>query len=278
MAEGSPILFLVSNGLLEHAGRMGTAVWEYLWLIDKVTRDEDDGQGKFNGLVLGGRPVSAAGIARDLKEHVETAKRNLRKLEKGRYIVRRRLPENQCSFIVTNSKKWLWERERRNKNVSERGNENVSTADTETLRGRSINVSTNKEDTTDTTVDTTKTNPAPHGAPDPDPLPDWIPLESWKGFVDHRLRLRAPLTPRAIKLTIDKLKSFRERGHLPAAVLDQSVINGWKGIFELKGVSPNGSKNRGEIRQADNAAAAQKAAAMLRGRSGVASQSNPRAG
>ena len=62
-----PILFLVSNGLLEHKDRMGAAIWEYLWLIDKVTKDEPDGNGKFNGVVLGGKPISAAAWMRAVR-------------------------------------------------------------------------------------------------------------------------------------------------------------------------------------------------------------------
>jgi hypothetical protein len=96
-----PILFLVSNGLLKHKDRMGAAIWEYLWLIDKVTKDEPDGQGKFNGVVLGGKPLSAAMIASDLKEHINTAKINLRSLQVSGYIVRHRLPDNRFSCTVT---------------------------------------------------------------------------------------------------------------------------------------------------------------------------------
>ena len=42
----------VSNGLLQgsHQARMGAAVWQFMWLIDKVTRIDADGW----GWVLGG--------------------------------------------------------------------------------------------------------------------------------------------------------------------------------------------------------------------------------
>src|ERR1017187_9737915 len=105
-----PILFVVSKGLLEHRDRMRAAIWEYLWLIDKVTKDEPDGRGKFNGVVLGGKPLSAAMIASDLKEHINTAKTNLRSLEVNGYIVRSRLPDSRFTCTVTNSKKWFWNR------------------------------------------------------------------------------------------------------------------------------------------------------------------------
>ena len=105
-----PILFLVSNGLLEHKDRMGAAIWEYLWLIDKVTKDEPDGHGKFNGVVLGGKPISAAIIAGDLKEHVNSARANLKALTEDGYIVRTPAHDSKYSYVVTNSKKWFWNR------------------------------------------------------------------------------------------------------------------------------------------------------------------------
>ncbi len=105
-----PILFLVSNGLLEHKDRMGPALWTYLWFIDKVTKDEPDGKGKFDGLVLGGTPLKAEKIAHDLNDHVQTVLENVRKLEAEGYIIRKRHAGNLCSFVVTNSKKWFWRR------------------------------------------------------------------------------------------------------------------------------------------------------------------------
>jgi len=105
-----PILFLVSRGLLEHKPRMGRSIWEYLWFIDKVTKEEPVGDGKFNGLVLGGKPVTASQVANDLKEHINTARVNIQSLENGGYIVRKKHPDSSWSVIVTNSKKWFCNR------------------------------------------------------------------------------------------------------------------------------------------------------------------------
>ncbi len=81
--------------------------------------------------------------------------------------------------------------------------------------------------------------PAPAPAPTPKEktppiLPDWLPLENWQGFVHMRQRMKAPLTPRAIVIAIKKLDALRLQGNDPAQVLDQSVMNGWKGIFPVK--------------------------------------------
>jgi hypothetical protein len=47
----------VSNGLLkdDHRKRIGSAVWEFMWLIDKITRIDEDGK----GWVLGGKPINS---------------------------------------------------------------------------------------------------------------------------------------------------------------------------------------------------------------------------
>jgi hypothetical protein len=107
----------IARGILEHKERMGLAIWEFLWFVDKVTVDVADGAGNFHGIVLGGRPVSLQQIANDLKEHHDTAKRNVRALEIRGYILRQRLPENRCAYVVTNSKKWFWKDHREGRNA-----------------------------------------------------------------------------------------------------------------------------------------------------------------
>jgi hypothetical protein len=65
-------------------------------------------------------------------------------------------------------------------------------------------------------------------------LPDWIPLDAWDGWVEMRKRSRVANTDRALALTVKRLGELREQGHDPAAVLDQSVQRGWRGVFPLK--------------------------------------------
>jgi len=166
-----PIMFAVSKGLLEHKDRMGPAVWEFLWFVDKVTEDIPDGNGtgKFNGLVLGGAPVSLERIARDLKEHAGTAKRNVKTLESQGYIVRHRLPENRCAYVVANSKKWFWRDQRESENAPTRGSENAPThpdagaktlpaQEQECTRRESENAPAYKEDSTKNTTKNTSSS------------------------------------------------------------------------------------------------------------------------
>lgn len=64
-------------------------------------------------------------------------------------------------------------------------------------------------------------------------LPDWMPVESWDGFVEMRKKLRKPMTNRAIHLAIGNLDKLRAEGQDVAAVLDQSTMNSWLGLFAV---------------------------------------------
>jgi hypothetical protein len=70
------------------------------------------------------------------------------------------------------------------------------------------------------------------------PLPQWLPLDAWNGFVEMRRKMRHPLVGRARELTLSKLADFRAEGFDPADILNESVMNGWRGIFRPK---PNGN-------------------------------------
>jgi DNA-binding MarR family transcriptional regulator len=74
-------------------------------------------------------------------------------------------------------------------------------------------------------------------------LPDWIPKQAWEDFCIHRGK---DFTNRAKALAIGKLDRWRLNGHDPAEILNNSVMNGWTGIFEPKGKGNgtyfNGSK------------------------------------
>lgn len=57
--------------------------------------------------------------------------------------------------------------------------------------------------------------------------------ETWKAFVEMRKR-KAPLTSHASMLVVKKLTELKAQGHDPIAVLEQSILNGWRGVFPLK--------------------------------------------
>lgn len=67
-------------------------------------------------------------------------------------------------------------------------------------------------------------------------LPDWMPAEAWNLYCRHRERIgKKAWTPDAMALTVRELGKFRDDGMDPAEVLEQSVANGWRGVFPLKG-------------------------------------------
>jgi hypothetical protein len=66
-------------------------------------------------------------------------------------------------------------------------------------------------------------------------LPDWIPEKTWCDYLAMRKKIRKPATDEAIKLAVETLKRLRASGDDPRLVLEQSILNSWQGLFELKG-------------------------------------------
>ncbi len=65
-------------------------------------------------------------------------------------------------------------------------------------------------------------------------LPDWIPTDAWVAFCAMRKSIKKPITESAIPLAIAKLDKLRSAGNDPRAVLEQSTLNSWQGMFEVK--------------------------------------------
>jgi hypothetical protein len=65
-------------------------------------------------------------------------------------------------------------------------------------------------------------------------LPDWIDKELWGDFLEVRRVKKAPNTNRAIKLLITELTGLRNLGFEPQKIIEQSIKNGWRGLFPLK--------------------------------------------
>lgn len=68
----------------------------------------------------------------------------------------------------------------------------------------------------------------------PSALPDWLPVDCWLAFVAMRKAIKKPLTPDAVPIAIRKLDKLRVTGNDPRAILDQSTLNSWQGLFEVK--------------------------------------------
>lgn len=105
--------FPTFSGLInkEHRKRMGTAIWDFLWCVDRTTKEYIDKDGELRGQIYGGKPVKAEDIAEDLGAHPETVKKNLRSLHQEGYIELKRAPYGYI-IEVRKSKKFLKNRKK----------------------------------------------------------------------------------------------------------------------------------------------------------------------
>ena len=60
-----------------------------------------------------------------------------------------------------------------------------------------------------------------------------LDAEAWDNFVEFREEKKSALTERAVTLAFTKLDDLRKDGNDPVKVIEQSILNGWKGLFEL---------------------------------------------
>lgn len=65
-------------------------------------------------------------------------------------------------------------------------------------------------------------------------LPDWVPQDAWEAWLEVRKKNRAPNTPRALRLAVAELARLKAAGNDVQAVLEQSTLRGWRGVFEVK--------------------------------------------
>lgn len=75
--------------------------------------------------------------------------------------------------------------------------------------------------------------------------PEWLPIDAWVSFVEMRKAMgsRGKLTMNAARLIIKKLEELKSQGQDPRLVLEQSVMNNWKGVFPIKGFN-NGNRQQ----------------------------------
>jgi hypothetical protein len=76
-------------------------------------------------------------------------------------------------------------------------------------------------------------------------LPDWIPRDDWQEFLKFRQRVRKPMTERAKHLAVIDLEKLRNEGYSPSAVINQSILNGWSGLFRIRDANEGGNKSPG---------------------------------
>jgi len=65
-------------------------------------------------------------------------------------------------------------------------------------------------------------------------LPDWIDSERWNDYEDMRKKLKKPMTDKARSLAVGKLVELEVQGSPHEAVLEQSIMNSWQGLFPVR--------------------------------------------
>lgn len=70
-------------------------------------------------------------------------------------------------------------------------------------------------------------------------LPDWLSAEIWSLWVAYRRDLKKPIkSQQTVTQAINLLDRCRLNGYSPEEIINQSIANGWQGLFEPKGARP----------------------------------------
>ncbi|HBQ6716703.1 TPA: replication protein [Klebsiella quasipneumoniae subsp. similipneumoniae] len=70
-------------------------------------------------------------------------------------------------------------------------------------------------------------------------LPDWLSAEIWTSWVAYRRDLKKPIkSQQTVTQAINLLDRCRLNGYFPDEIINQSIANGWQGLFEPKGARP----------------------------------------
>jgi hypothetical protein len=94
-------------------------------------------------------------------------------------------------------------------------------------------------------------------------LPDWLDADLWREFLAHRKTLKKPMTDYAQSLAFKLLQRMKDAGHDPRDSIEQSIFNGWQGLFEPRAVEIKSAAQTDYERTRDRDAAAIKRAESI---------------
>ena len=60
-------------------------------------------------------------------------------------------------------------------------------------------------------------------------------IKAWKNYKNMRKKIKKPMTEYAEELIIKKLNKLSDNENIQIAILNQSIMNSWQGIYPLKG-------------------------------------------
>ena len=68
-----------------------------------------------------------------------------------------------------------------------------------------------------------------------EPIPDWLDREIWFNWIDYRNEIKKPFkTKKTFELQVKFLLECLEEGYSPEEIINQSIANGWQGLFKPK--------------------------------------------
>lgn len=66
-------------------------------------------------------------------------------------------------------------------------------------------------------------------------LPEWLSVDTWVSWVEYRKDLKRPIkTSQTVTQALNLLDRSRAKGFSPEEIINQSIANGWQGLFEPK--------------------------------------------
>jgi hypothetical protein len=97
----------ISSGIFAHCQKIGIAIWVFIWMIDRTTKEVPTEDGCAEGLVYGGKAIRAREIAQDLGMATRTVHAHIEQLISAGYLRRIDYGEGLPSgYSVVRSKKW----------------------------------------------------------------------------------------------------------------------------------------------------------------------------
>lgn len=79
----------------------------------------------------------------------------------------------------------------------------------------------------------------------PDSLNDKEFTTAFENFKQHRQEIKKPLTQRSGNMILKNLSAFSP--HIASKMIEQSIMNGWQGVFELKNQSAKTNQKKEEF-------------------------------
>ncbi|MRT14972.1 replication protein [Enterobacteriaceae bacterium RIT711] len=84
-------------------------------------------------------------------------------------------------------------------------------------------------------------------------LPEWLPKPVWHSWVCYRKDIKKPIkSQQTVTQAVNLLERSLAKGYPPDELINQSIANGWQGLFE-----PKQDKQRGAVKKSQGRASAE---------------------